>query len=189
MAMLTYTTKVLGYTYGVRACFEEPDAPVEFLDADSEWVATGHVVRDFDRNWQNALKWEILGGEPANAADMAKIDKAISHAFCNEQPAMKSLEKSAYMDIYLVGNQYVAIAKDKFSDGCGFYQISEGDVVDMYDGTVCEFKDDELIRRKKQFFGMYGVSTVEEMVSFENFDFGNGSETLESITEKLAYPK
>jgi hypothetical protein len=55
----------------------------------------------------------------------------------------------------------------------------------MYDKTVCEQLDGKLIRRPKDFFGENPDAGTEDVIYFENYDFGNAHENFESIAERI----
>ncbi|MDD4915673.1 MAG: hypothetical protein PHW13_11635 [Methylococcales bacterium] len=182
--MTTYKTVYSGCTYGVRADFEDAGSPVEHLDADGEWLPTGRLTDDFGRNWKKALKCEISAGDPAHPENMERIDSAIRHAKSDDKE-VKKIQRSVYIGIYSIGNRFVAIALDDENYGYGYHVLDDGDVIDMYDGSVCEQKDGRIVRRKKEYYGDTAESGAEDVIFFEDYEFGNGHETFESIAEKV----
>ena len=182
--MATYITVYSGCTYGVRADFSIADDEVERLDADGEWLPTGKPVSHFDHDWQAALKAELSADDPLHPDDINRMNSAIRHAISDDRTIKKVME-SLHIGIYSICNRFVAIALDTETLGYGYYQLADGDVIDLYDKTVCEQQDGRLIRRKMDLFGDSPEAGTEDVIYFAGYDYGNGHETFESIAEKI----
>ena len=148
--MATYTTTYSGCTYGVRADFSIADEEVEHLDADGEWLSTGKLARDFAHDWRNALKAELSADDPVHPDDMELMESAIRHALSDDKAIIK-VQESIHIGVYSICNRFVAIAMDNETFGYGYYQLADGDVVDMYDKTVCEQLDAVLFVEERTF--------------------------------------
>lgn len=182
--MITYKTVYSGCTYGVRGDFSNPDAPVERMDADGEWLPTGRVSADFALNWRQALRAELSADDPMHPENAQQMAAAIRHARSDDKE-VRQVQGSAYIGIYSIGNRYVAIALDDENQGYAWHVLADGDVMDLYDGSVCEQRDGQIVRRHKIHYGQTPDSGAEQVILFEDYDFGNGHETFESIAEKV----
>lgn len=84
MTTTILSTRVWGDTYAVRANWAQASDQVQALDADGDWVATGHQVADYRHSAEAALRAQLelsaIASGPFDETARAEIEAAMERA-------------------------------------------------------------------------------------------------------------
>lgn len=84
MTTTILSTRVWGDTYAVRADWAQASDQVQALDADGDWIATGHQVADYRHSAEAALRAQLelsaIASGPFDETACAEIEAAMERA-------------------------------------------------------------------------------------------------------------